>query len=202
MLLCVVAAFGATRALQRLRAYDTRASSVKGAKGDPAQDARSSSPLAASKAKHEPSTAPAVEPDGQAGAPAEVASPQPSSSPSKVLPSSDASPEQWRAAIGRYQREASVVGLQAVVEARPGRTQEERAQLLAEATRSLASLGEEARPSFDDLLNSPFREVRLAAINAFALAFPAERGPVLTALSSDPDGLIAAKAQALIAALR
>jgi hypothetical protein len=88
----------------------------------------------------------------------------------------------------------------------------ERARLLALATSALAAVGVDprtepdmranARRAFDDLLASPQRDVRLAAINAFALAYPDEREPILHELESDPDPVIRAKAQALLAALR
>ena len=88
----------------------------------------------------------------------------------------------------------------------------ERARLLALAVSALAAVGVDprtepdmranARRAFDDLLASPQRDVRLAAMNAFALAYPDEREAVLAALESDPDPLIRAKAQALLAALR
>jgi hypothetical protein len=88
----------------------------------------------------------------------------------------------------------------------------ERVRLLALATSALAAVGVDprtdpdmranARRAFDDLLAAPTRDVRLAAINAFALAYPDERDAILHELESDPDPVIRAKAQALLAALR
>jgi hypothetical protein len=88
----------------------------------------------------------------------------------------------------------------------------ERTRLLALATSALAAVGVDprtdpdlranARRVFDDLIASPQRDVRLAAINAFALAYPDERESILHRLETDPDPVIRAKAQALLAALR
>ena len=44
--------------------------------------------------------------------------------------------------------------------------------------------------------------MRLAAFNAFAYAFPAERGPILVSWSQDADRVIQQKAIAMQAALR
>lgn len=128
--------------------------------------------------------------------------PSPDRRPS-FLPAADAAPEAWRAQIARSRAEKNVVALQAIAEATPGRDPKERAWLLADAAAALGSVGgEEARRSFDDLLASPRREVKLAAMNAAAIAFPEERAALLTAWTSDPDPVIQVKAKALREALR
>ena len=58
--------------------------------------------------------------------------------------------------------------------------------LLAEATAALAHCGSSARLAFDDLLASPHRDVRLAAMNAFSYAFPAERESMIAAAITEP----------------
>ena len=119
----------------------------------------------------------------------------------KFIPSADAPSADWRARIEDLRERRSVVALEALIEALPQR--EDRPQLLAAAATALASLGQDARLAFDDLLssNEP-RDVRLAAFNAFAFAFPAERGPILAAWSQDADRVIQQKAVAMQAALR
>ena len=119
----------------------------------------------------------------------------------KFLPSADAPSADWRARIEDLRERRGVVALEALIEAIPQR--EDRAHLLAAAATALASLGQDARLAFDDLLSSSEpRDVRLAAFNAFAYAFPAERGPILVAWSQDADRVIQQKAIAMQAALR
>ena len=119
----------------------------------------------------------------------------------KFIPSADAPSADWRARIEDLRERRSVVALEALIEAIPQR--EDRPHLLAAAATALASLGQDARLAFDDLLssNEP-RDVRLAAFNAFAYAFPAERGPILVSWSQDADRVIQQKAIAMQAALR
>ncbi len=131
----------------------------------------------------------------------------PASSPAearraKFLPPPDAAPEEWRAAVENGRRERSLVVLQAIVESRPGRDPSERFRLLGETMAALASLGPQSRLIFDDLLRSPHREVRLAAMNVFMSAFPSEREAMIVASLSDDDPVIRAKAKALREALR
>src|SRR5262249_6965058 len=123
-------------------------------------------------------------------------------SAAKGFPSPTAPVSAWREAIARFAAAGNVVALQAVVEGLPIKDRRERARILDVACPALGKLGAPARRCFDDLLQSPLRDVRLAAINAFVFAFPDERGPALAAWSSDPDPLIRAKAKALTAALR
>lgn len=116
----------------------------------------------------------------------------------KFLAPEDASPEVWRTAI----REAATnpIILQAIVEARPGRDPAERARLLSEVMGALAALGERGRPSFSDFLDSPHRDVRLAAMNVVATRYPADRNGMIARALMDSDPVIRAKAAALRAA--
>ncbi len=123
--------------------------------------------------------------------------------PKPKFPAADASMAEWQASIATYAAAKNVVALQHIAQSRMGRDENQRARLLAETAGALASIGTpEARRSFDDLLRSRDRWVRLAAINAFVTAYPAERDEVLAAWAADPDPLIVAKASALRAALR
>lgn len=121
----------------------------------------------------------------------------PSAGETPFLPAAGAPAAEWRAAIAAHRAAGNVVALQALIESRPGRDPSERAHLLAEASRSLAQLGPPARLAFDDLLASPHRDVRLASMNAFAGAFPSERGPMIAAALEDTDPVIRRKAEAL-----
>lgn len=136
--------------------------------------------------------------------PSEAPSPRSGSRASrqwKFLPAPDAPPQDWYSRIAELKAEKSVVALQALVEAIP--VTEARPHLLSAGTAALASLGQDARLAFDDLLGpAQPHDLRLAAINAFAQGFPAERGAVLAAWTRDPDRLIREKAAALQAAFR
>jgi hypothetical protein len=163
------------------------------------------SPLAGVPTAEAKERAPVEPPNAEATAPAVG---QPAAPPAarretrwKFLPPEDADQGEWRALIAKFREEKNVVGLQAVVEARPGATPRDRAYLLAEATRSLAQLGKAARPAFDDLLESPHRDVRFAAMSAFAANFGDEREVMLASAAEDPDPVVRAKAKALQVAL-
>jgi len=126
---------------------------------------------------------------------------------SKVLLPADASPSAWASSIAFFSGQKNVVALQAIAEAVPGRTREERAQLAALSVRALASLGAPAKPAFDDLLVSSDRTLRLAALNAYAVnpalyGTASERQSTLQKEAAGPDPVVRAKARALLAALR
>jgi len=119
-----------------------------------------------------------------------------------VLLAADATEQAWVARIQELAAARNVVALQAIAEARPGADQGTRARLLAETTKALGAIGQPARLAFDDLLAASHRDLRMAAMNAFAFAFPAERQEVLTRLQADRDPVIQAKAEALMAVFR
>jgi hypothetical protein len=143
-----------------------------------------------------PAPAPPAAPPGPPPAPGTRASGR-----WKFVPAQDASLEEWQARIRDLRERRSVVALEALVDWVP--EGEDRARLLAACTSALASLGKEARRAFDDLLHAgQRRDVRLAAMNGFAHAFPVERDAVLASLAGDPDRVIREKARAMRAAFR
>ena len=115
----------------------------------------------------------------------------------KIFPAETAPEPEWVEAIDGHRKAGRVVALQAMMERRPGETPAARMRLLARTARALAAQGPAARRAFDDLLASPYRDVRLAAVNAFATAFPDELAGVLADWAGHADPVIRAKAKAL-----
>jgi len=116
---------------------------------------------------------------------------------SKILPPAGAPTGEWLRAIDSYRTQGNAMALFAIVEARPGASPEEQAELQRHAVGALAVQGETGRPYLEDLLDSPERDTRLAAINAFIRAFPAEEKALIARLEQDPDPVFQAKAEAL-----
>jgi hypothetical protein len=105
--------------------------------------------------------------------------------------------------IAEHRQAGRIAALQAIAESRPGRDERERGRLVAEAVASIGAIRtEESRRALGDLLESPHREVRLAAMSVAYHALPAERGALLALWRADPDRVVRAKAAALESAVR